>query len=135
MTTFDAPSRESSCIRRERSNTPLQALLVMNDVQQFEAARALGQRMLTEGGTTPEERLAFGFQLVTARQPIATEQEVLKESYEKQLAKFAANQEAARQAITYGESKPKPDLNPAELAAFTMVGNLLLNLDETLTRN
>jgi hypothetical protein len=135
MTTFDAPSRESSCTRRERSNTPLQALLVMNDVQQFEAARALGQRMLTQGGVTPDDRLAYGFQLVTARQPLATERQVLKEAYEKQLAKFGANQEAARQAITYGESKPMAELNPAELAAYTLVGSLLLNLDETLTRN
>ena len=135
MTTFDAPSRESSCTRRERSNTPLQALLVMNDVQQFEAARALGQRMLTEGGATPEQRLAYGFELVTARRPLRSESAVLKESYEKQLAKFAGNQEAARQAITYGETKPMAELNQTELAAFTLVGNLLLNLDETLTRN
>jgi hypothetical protein len=72
---------------------------------------------------------------VTARQPVATERQVLKETYDKQLAKFGANQEAARQAITYGESKPMAELNPAELAAYTMVGNLLLNLDEALTRN
>lgn len=135
MTTFDAPSRESSCTRRERSNTPLQALLLMNDVQHFEAARALGQRMLTEGGITPDDRLSYGFRLVTARRPLDHERGILKDAFEQQLAKFAANAEAAKQAISYGESKPKVELNPSELAAYTMVANVLLNMDETLTKN
>ncbi|MDB6175785.1 MAG: hypothetical protein JWL59_5096 [Chthoniobacteraceae bacterium] len=135
LTTFDAPSRDSSCIRRERSDTPLQALLLMNDVQHFEAARALGQRMLLEGGTTANERISYGFRLATTRRPAESEQTVLKETFEKELEHFAANLPAAQQAVTFGESKPKPDLNPAELAAYTMVANVLLNMDETLTEN
>jgi hypothetical protein len=135
MTTFDAPNRESFCVRRERSNTPLQALLLMNDVQHVEAARALGQRMMMEGGATPEERIAHGFRIVTARRPLENERGVLKDAFEKQLARYSANAEAAKLAVTYGESKPRAELNPSELAAYTMVANVLLNMDETVTKN
>ncbi len=135
LTTFDAPSREAYCLRRERSDTPLQALELMNDVQQFEAARALGERMMGEGGITPEDRIAYGFRLVTARRPIADEAGVLKNVYEKQLAKYAANPAMAKQVVTFGESKPKTDVNPSELAAYTLVASTLLNMDETLTKN
>ncbi len=135
MTTFDAPSRDSYCLRRERSDTPLQALELMNDVQHFEAARALGERMMTEGGLTPEDRIGFGFRLVTARKPLEKERGVLKDEYETEFAKYAANPEAAKQVISYGESKPKSEVNPSELAAYSMVANVLLNMDETLTKN
>ncbi len=135
MTTFDVPSREQYCTRRERSDTPLQALVTMNDVQFFEAARALGQRMMTEGGLTPAERIQYGFRLVTARRPLEPEREVLKGLYEKQLARYAAAPEDARQVITFGESKSNPALNPSELAAYTLVANTLLNMDEALNKN
>ncbi len=135
MTTFDAPSRESFCVRRERSNTPLQALVLMNDVQHFEAARAFAQRLLKEGGATAGERLAWGFRTATARKPTAIEQGILNDSLAVQLAKFKTDAEAAKQVITVGDSKPAADLNPAELAAYTLVANLILNLDEALTKN
>jgi hypothetical protein len=135
MTTFDMPSRDSYCLRRERSDTPLQALELMNDVQQFEAARALGERMMNEGGLTPEDRIGYGFRLVTARKPLEKERGVLKNEYETEFAKYAANPEAAKQVISYGESKPKSEVNPSELAAYAMVANVLLNMDETLTKN
>ncbi len=135
MTTFDAPSRDSYCLRRERSDTPLQALEMMNDVQLFEAARALGERMMSEGGVTPEDRIGYGFRLAVSRRPLEMERGVLKDAYEKQLAKYAANPEAAKQAISYGESKPKADLNQSELAAYTLVANVILNMDETITKN
>ena len=135
MTTFDAPSRESFCVRRERSNTPLQALVLMNDIQHFEAARAFAQRLLKEGGATAGERLAWGFRTATARQPSAAEQSILTESLTAQLTKFQANPEAAKLAIAVVESKPAADLNPSELAAYTLVANLILNLDECLTKN
>ncbi len=135
MTTFDAPSREQYCLRRERSDTPLQALELMNDVQQFEAARSLGERMMSEGGVTPEDRIAYGFRLVTTRKPLENERAVLKDTYEKQLAKYAANPELAKQVIGFGESKPKADLNSSELASYTLVASVLLNMDETLTKN
>lgn len=135
MSTFDAPSRESFCLRRERSNTPLQALLLMNDVQHVEAARSLAQRLMSEGGITPEDRLAYAFRLVTARRPLESERTTLKQAFEKQLSRYAADPEAAKRLITYGETKPKPDFNSSELAAYTMVASVLLNMDETLAKN
>ena len=135
MTTFDAPSRESSCVRRERSNTPLQALVLMNDIQHFEAARAFAQRLLKEGGATPAARLAWGFRTATARTPSAAEQAILNDSLAAQLTRFKADPEGAKLAIAVGESKPPVDLNPSELAAYTMAASLILNLDEVLAKN
>jgi hypothetical protein len=135
LSNFDAPNRESSCARRERSNTPLQALQLMNDVQHVEAARAMAQRMLTEGGATPAERIAFGFESVLSRQPDAFETEVTAAQLATHLARYQADADAAMKLISHGESKPKPELPPAELAAYTLVANMILNLDETVTRN
>jgi mono/diheme cytochrome c family protein len=135
MTTFDAPSRESFCVRRERSNTPLQALVLMNDVQHYEAARNLAQRLILEGGKTPDDRLAWGFRLVTAREPNASELTLLKSLLTDELARYKKDPEAAKKAIANGQSKPNPALDSAELAAYTLVGNLLLNLDETVMKN
>ena len=135
MTTFDAPSREQSCARRERSNTPLQALVLMNDVQHFEAARAFAQRMLNEGGSHAEARLAYGFRLATARPPTKAETAVLSDTLFTQWAKYQGRTDAAKKAITFGESKPDASLDPSELAAYTMVANLILNLDEVVTKN
>ncbi|MSU28516.1 MAG: DUF1553 domain-containing protein [Pedosphaera sp.] len=135
MTTFDAPSREQSCARRERSNTPLQALVLMNDIQHFEAARAFAQRILKEGGSHAEERLAYGFRLATARPPTKAETAVLSDTLFTQWAKYQGRTDAAKKAITFGESKPDASLDPSELAAYTMVANLILNLDEVVTKN
>jgi hypothetical protein len=135
MTTFDAPSREASCVRRERSNTPLQALQLMNDIQHFEAARAFAQRMMKEGGTSVFERLEFGFRAATGRAPSKQEAAVLQDSYFKQLVRYEKDVEAAKKAISYGESKPDAALNASELAAYTMVANMVLNLDEVVTKN
>jgi len=133
MTTFDAPNRESYCLRRERSNTPLQALNLMNDVQYFEASRNFAQHLLKAQGTT-DSRITAGFRAVTSRHPSAQEAEIIRSALEQHLAAFRARPESARQAITYGESKPDEKLEAAELAAWTMVCNLLLNLDEMVTR-
>ena len=135
MTNFDAPNRESFCTRRERSDTPLQALQLMNDVQHFEAARALAERLLTEGGATPAERIAYGYGVVLSRAPAADELAVVAEMLAKELARYQQNPEAAKQAVRNGESPPKAGLAEPELAAYTLVANLLLNLDETVTRN
>src|SRR5690606_30027233 len=98
MTNFDAPNREQSCIQRERSNTPLQALQLMNDVQHYEAARGLALRMM-DGGATPAERIAFGFRSVLARLPEAEETAVVMELYKRQAARYAAAPEDAEKAI------------------------------------
>jgi hypothetical protein len=135
MANFDAPNRESFCARRELSNTPLQALQLMNDVQHFEAARALAERLLTEGGATPPDRIAFGYRLVLARPPEADELAILVDTLQKHLAKYQQRPELAQQVIRAGESPPRAGLAEPELAAYTLVANLLLNLDETVTRN
>lgn len=135
MTIFDAPSRESSCPRRERSNTPLQALLLMNDITYVECARNLAARMLTEGGSQPTQRLRHGFRLATARYPETRELTVLKQSLDRNLARYQRDPEAAKKLISAGESPVPAALNPVELAAYTLVANVILNLDETITKN
>jgi mono/diheme cytochrome c family protein len=134
MTTFDAPSRESCTVRRERTNTPLQALEMMNETQFVEASRALAERGMKEGGAKAEERLAYVFRLATARQPDAKELAELVAAYKDHLAVYTKDVAAAKKLITVGESKPDAKLNPSELAALTMVSNLILNLDEVINK-
>ncbi len=134
MSTFDAPSRESFCVVRGRSNTPLQALALMNDVQHFEAARGFAERLLLRT-STDADRLAHAFRSVAARSPEAAERALLADALAKHRVHFEKNAEAASQVITNGESKPNSTLPVGEFAAWTMVANLLLNLDETVTRN
>ena len=134
MSTFDAPSRENCTVRRPRTNTPLQALALMNDKQYVEAARRLAERMLTEGGSTPESRLTFGFRWTTARTPTAKELEVLQRTLQKQLATFQADKPTAEKLLAYGDSPRNMNLEPSEYAAWTMIANLLINLDETITK-
>ena len=134
LTTFDAPSREKYCTRRERTDTPLQALVTMNDPAYVEAARHLSARMI-QHNPDADNRLDFGFRLVTARTPSSGEKAVLKEALNKSLAKFAKDEAAAKKLISIGESPMDEKLNPSELAAYTMVASLLLNLDETLNKN
>ncbi len=134
MTNFDAPNRESYCLRRERSNTPLQALNLMNDVQYFEAARNFAQRLLTGPDRTTDGRLTTAFRQVTSRYPSAQEAEILRRALDQHLADYQARPEEAKQAITFGESKPDEKIPPVELAAWTLLANLLLNLDEMVTK-
>jgi len=134
LLTFDAPSRENCTVRRPRTNTPLQALTLMNDRQYVEASRHLAQRMLTEGGTTPENRLRFAFRLATARAPSEKEMSVLARVLAKQSEIYKADIEAAKKLLTVGEAKRNEALDPSEHAAYTMVANLMLNLDETVTK-
>jgi hypothetical protein len=141
MTNFDAPNREQFCSRRERSNTPLQALQLMNDVQHFEAARALAQRILLEstGSTTTVDadtlRLQLLFRIVLARPPAESELPLLQQALLQQREHYRVHPDDARKLIHNGESKPADSLEPTELAAWTMLCNLVLNLDETVCRN
>ena len=135
MVNLDAPNREQPCAKRDRSNTPLQALQLMNDVQHVEAARGLAERMLTHGGASPAERIGFAFKVVLARTPDPTELAIVTEQLNAHLARYSKAPEDAKKLIAHGESKPNGKLAPTELAAYTLVANMLLNLDETLTRN
>ncbi len=135
MTNFDGPNREQFCTRRERTNTPLQALQLMNDIQHFEAARAFADRILAEGGTQPESRIEFAYLTVLSRKPDAEEAGTLRQTLEHYLARYRQNPEAARKAIHVGESSPKSVSDEPLLAAYTLLANLILNLDETINRN
>ncbi len=107
----------------------------MNDVQFFEASRALAERMLTEGGATPAERIAMAYRVVLSRKPDAEEVSIVSQQLETHLARYRADEAAAKKVISHGESKPKAAIPPAELAAYTMVANMILNLDEAVNRN
>jgi hypothetical protein len=138
LMTFDATSRELCTVRRVRTNTPLQALAMLNDEGFFEAARALAGRMTLEGGTTALARAAYGFRLVTSRTPTAAETNRIVASYEKQLAHFRAQPGAAERVVT-GFNRQQPAVSVAgsrvvERAAWTMVANALLNLDEAVNK-
>ena len=135
MANFDGPSREQSCPVRERSNTPMQALQLMNDIQHVEAARALAQRVMVEGGDTPESRIRCAYRIVLARDPRPEEACVVKEAFDQHLANYQKCPEDAGKLIRQGESKPKEGLAEPELAAWTLISNLVLNLDETVNRN
>jgi hypothetical protein len=134
MLLFDSPSREICSVKRSRSNTPLQALALLNEITYVEAARRLAERMMTEGGATPEARIAWAFARATARRPDHFELGRLTASLRERLTDFAKTPETASQLISQGASKPNPALNAAELAAYTVTANVLLNLDETVTR-
>jgi mono/diheme cytochrome c family protein len=135
MTTFDAPNREQFCGRRERSNTPLQALQLMNDTQHVEAARALAARTLAEGGDSDATRIDWLFRVVVARPPLPEESVIVAETLGGHRQRYAGDLEAAKAAIAHGESPVPSDIPADELASWTLVANMLLNLDETLTRN
>ncbi|MFN0052112.1 MAG: PSD1 and planctomycete cytochrome C domain-containing protein [Planctomycetales bacterium] len=135
MSNFDGPNREQSCARRERSNTPLQALQLLNDVQQFEAARGLAERVLREGGRTTAERAAAMYRLVLSRVPDEAESALVAKLLATERALYEADPAGARAVVHTGESTPLGVASDAETAAWTMVANLILNLDETLNRN
>lgn len=135
MTNFDGPSREAYCARRERSNTPLQALQLMNDVQHVEAARSLAARALAASAVDDAARIDWMFQVLLARGAEPREQDLVAESLAGHRQRYGADAAAAAALIGHGESRPPDHLDPAELAAWTLVANTLLNLDETLTRN
>ena len=131
---FDGPSREVCISRRERTNTPLQALALLNDTIFIEAARGLGTRMIRDGGENNTARIRHGFQLVTGRHPSPEELTILLRSLEIHQRTYANNRDLAAELIAVGESEPDHNLTAPELAAYTAIANTLLNLDETITR-
>jgi hypothetical protein len=134
MATFDAASRETCVVRQSRTNTPLQALDLLNDVTFVEAARALAARMMQHGVKTTESRIEHGFRLALGRRPTSDEMQIMRQGYERRLAEFRADPQAAANLVRQGESKAGKSLDVVELAAYTTVGNVLLNLDEFVTR-
>ena len=135
MMLFDAPTREYCVVKRPRTNTPLQALALMNDPQIVEASRAFAQRIMTDGGKEAEARMAFAFRLATGRKIMKDEARVLLDMFKQQLTDYQKNSEAADKLLNVGTFKARSELDRAELAAWTMVANTILNLDETITKN
>ncbi|MCX7403522.1 MAG: PSD1 and planctomycete cytochrome C domain-containing protein [Planctomycetia bacterium] len=134
MLIFDAPNREICTVKRSRTNTPLQALSLLNEITYVEAARKLAERMIAEGGSSVEDRLKYGFQLVTAREPVAGELQVLAEGFGRDIARFQDQKAEAEKFLAFGDSTSTKASNPLELAAYALAANVLLNLDEVVTR-
>jgi hypothetical protein len=135
MQIFDATAREQCTVRDTRTNTPLQALNLMNDVTYLEAARLLAERMIKEGGATPTLRLAWAFRLATSRLPDAVEQEMLVENLTRQLDWYRQHPSDAAKLLLMGERRNDASLTPTELAAYTVTASLLLNLDEVINKH
>jgi hypothetical protein len=131
---FDAPSREVMCERRARSNTPIQALVTLNDPAFVAAANGLAQRILAQRGQTPEQRLTFAFECCLSRQPQPSELRPLLRLYQSSLSKFTNDAAAAKAMASVGLPEPAEGSNLAERAAWAVISNVLLNLDETLTK-
>jgi hypothetical protein len=134
MLIFDAPTREYCIVRRPRTNTPLQALALLNDPQFVEASRAFADRILREGGRSTESRLAYAFRLATARKPASDEIRILARVLEEQRAVFAKDPEAARKLLSVGAYQAAGKVSESDLAAWATVASMILNLDETVTK-
>jgi mono/diheme cytochrome c family protein len=133
MSTFDAPDRETCTVRRPRTNTPLQALVLLNDPTYLEASRKLAERLMARTGTDAE-RVAWAFRMATARQPAADEQAVLLRVLAQQREYYRTHRDAAGALLKLGEAPRDPSFDDIELAAWTLLSSTVLNLDETVTK-
>jgi hypothetical protein len=134
LATFDAPDRETCTVRRARTNTPLQALILLNDPTYVEASRKLAERMLREGGDTPASRIGFAFRLATAREPSAQELAVLQKVFDRYQTKYRADEKAAAALLAVGESPRDESLSAIDVASYAMTASVILNLDETVSK-
>jgi hypothetical protein len=134
MANFDSPNREVCTVYENRTNTPLQALDLMNDVAFLEASRKLAQRMMLEGGATAEQRLDYGYELLLARPPQPRERQILLGALASAEANYKKDPKAADEFLSYGESPRRAGLDVPELAAFAEVASLMMNMDATITK-
>jgi hypothetical protein len=134
LTTLNAAEREVCVVRKDRTNTPLQALTLMNNVAFVESSRYLAQRMLRDGGTKPREQIAYGFRLATARPPADEELSVIATAHRSFVKRFQADPAGAAKLLATGEGVRDESLDAAVHAAMTMTASLLLNLDETVSK-
>ncbi len=134
MGNFDSPNREVCTVYENRTNTPLQALNLMNDVAFLEASRKLAERMITEGGATPEGRIDRAYELLLSRPPKLAEQRIVLAALAKFEASYSNNSKSAEEFVSYGESSRKPEIPVTELAAYTGVASLILNTDAAVTK-
>jgi hypothetical protein len=134
MSVFDAPTREICTVRRSRTNTPLQALALLNDTIYVESARKLAERAISEGGVKPAERITHAFRLAVARPPSDKELKILVDGFNAHLATYFNDPDAAAKLLEVGESKRNPNYDARELAAYTAISSVILNMDQTITR-
>jgi hypothetical protein len=134
MALMDAADRESCIVSPKRTNTPLQALTLLNEKVFVESARNLGQRLLLEGGATMADQVKFGFRTTLARNPRPQELTLLEDAYQQYRESYQDDLAGAEKLIQFGESKANATLDPRDLAAATAFSNVLLNLDETITK-
>lgn len=135
MLIFDAPNRETCVLKRPNTNTPLQALVALNDVQVIEASRHFAERVIKEGGDGLESKAKYAFELATVRPPTAPETATVLEVFENSHATYAADESKAAELLAAGESERDESIDQAEHAAWTLVCSMIFNLDEVLTRN
>ncbi|HSG72352.1 MAG TPA: DUF1553 domain-containing protein, partial [Planctomycetaceae bacterium] len=131
---FDVPARQVCTVKQARTNTPLHALTLMNDIAFVEAARKMAERVLKYGGETDSERIVHAFRLATARTPGEGERATLEKTLTKIRKNLAENPDAADQLLSVGESPVAEALDRTEIAAYASLMNLILNLDEVLTK-
>ncbi len=134
MANFDSPNREVCTVYENRTNTPLQALDLMNDVTFLESSRKLAERMMLEGGASIPSRLNYGFALLMARQPRDAERQVLLEAFRGFEVKYRDDRKAADEYLQYGEAPRHADLDTGELAAYTTIASLMMNMDAAITK-
>lgn len=134
MLMFDSPSREFCAVKRSRTNTPLQALALMNEVTYVEAARHLALNMIQQGGETIDEKLRWGFRRTTGRLPSEEEVAVLKKGFLMNRDRFQRESQSIDPLLSVGETVHPQKCDPLDLAAYTMTANVLLNLDEVVTK-
>jgi hypothetical protein len=130
MLTFDVPDRYACAVRRQKTSTPLQSLVLLNDVQFVEASRVLADKMIKKGGTSPVSRVVYAFRSLTSRYPRKEELSILMDLYKEELADFSKNPSQAKELLTEGEFLNDKNLNPNELATCMVVANTLMNFDE-----
>jgi hypothetical protein len=134
MLVFDAPTRETCTAQRSQTNTPLQALALMNDPTFVEASLKIAERMMTLSAKSKSERVGFAFRLATAREPTADEIGILLDVFELQKTVYLKKPNDAERLLTVGDSKRNQSLDSATLAAWTTVASMILTLDETVTK-
>jgi hypothetical protein len=134
MMNFDAAGRETCVVRELRTNTPLQALNLMNDVTYLEAARKMAERMMKEGGDSPASRIGYGFELATIRKPREREMEILRSSFNYYRDMFQSDDAAAVKYLSHGEAARDEKLDAPDLAAYAAVASMILNLDVVVTK-
>ena len=134
MSLFDVPGRDTCRVRRARTDTPLQALVLLNDETFIEAARVLAQHMLTEGGPTPTTRLAYAFRRTLGRRPTPAEVRILSQGVQKRLARYRAHPKAATALVSIGDAPRPANIAVPELAAYTTAASVILNMDEMINK-